>query len=233
MDIENLIIEVTRKCNMSCGHCLRGCSQNIDINNQYITDVLEKIESVSTVTFTGGEPVLNPSAIVHFLNECKRLNIEVGDFYIATNGKIVTDEFMKTLLDLYLFCNWKESCLIEISNDYYHDVEGQDSDVKEQLMAFRFAEIKGRREHESMLYEGSYKDVGSDNGNYVKACEYDLEDDGIRGSEVYLNALGNLINGCDWSYESQEREDLIVCKSSEFSLEKFVEFSKKMELCEV
>ncbi len=232
MDISELIIEVTRKCNMACGHCLRGCSQNVDINNQYITDVLEKIDNISSITFTGGEPMLNVPAITHFIKECKRLRITVGYFYIATNGKEMTDEFMKVILDLYLFCDWKESCCVEISNDYYHDVEGQDSEAKGKLMAFKFGGIRSRREHETMLYEGSFKDVGNDNGNYTSADGYRFDNGNIVGL-IYINALGNLIDGCDWSYESQEKEELIVCKSSEFSLEKFKEYAKEVEPCEV
>jgi len=220
MNISNLIIEVTRKCNMNCGHCLRGCSQGVDINNQYITDVLEKIKSIGSVTFTGGEPMLNPSAISHF----ERLCIDVGHFYIATNGKEMTNEFMRVVLDLYLICDWKESCLIEVSNDFYHDVEGQQDSVKEMVMAFRFGGIKGRREDNSMLFEGNFKEINSDNGNYVTPEEYDFENGDINGGLVYINALGNLINGCDWSYESQDKDMHIICKSSEFSLEAFKDY---------
>lgn len=36
----NLVIEVTRKCNLSCDHCLRGCSQNMDMKKEYIEDTI-------------------------------------------------------------------------------------------------------------------------------------------------------------------------------------------------
>ena len=30
--VESLVIEVTRRCNMRCEHCLRGDAQNLDIS---------------------------------------------------------------------------------------------------------------------------------------------------------------------------------------------------------
>jgi len=220
MDIDNLIIEVTRRCNMSCGHCLRGCQQNIDIEQRYITGVLENgVDQIGTVTFTGGEPSLNCRAIRHFINECQRLNISVSAFYIATNGKETTDEFMQTLLDLYLFCDEKDYCRVDISDDYYHDVEGQSDFAKESLMAFKFAGMKDRKEHDSMIFEGSFKDIANeDKHNKVSADNIYFEDGSIRG-DFYLNAVGNIIHGCDWSYESQEKKENVFCRYDEVSEE--------------
>ena len=51
--IENLCVEVTRKCNMKCAHCLRGDAQNMDINTCYIDTLLENVSGIGSITFTG------------------------------------------------------------------------------------------------------------------------------------------------------------------------------------
>ena len=61
--LDNIAIEVTRKCNMGCEHCLRGNAQNMDIDFGYIDSFLNDVSSIGTITFSGGEPALNVEAI--------------------------------------------------------------------------------------------------------------------------------------------------------------------------
>ena len=46
LNIDSLIIEVTRKCNMQCEHCLRGAAQRktIDDNHKILLDITESEE---------------------------------------------------------------------------------------------------------------------------------------------------------------------------------------------
>ena len=89
-DASTVVIEVTRRCNMCCAHCLRGDAQNVDIMPEYIDKSFEKFRpgtSISSITFTGGEITLNLAAIWYTLEVVKRRNISVYDFYMVTNGK--------------------------------------------------------------------------------------------------------------------------------------------------
>lgn len=43
---KHLSIEITRRCNMSCAHCMRGDALNIDINHQYIKNILKYFKSI-------------------------------------------------------------------------------------------------------------------------------------------------------------------------------------------
>ncbi|MBD5584080.1 MAG: radical SAM protein [Clostridia bacterium] len=90
-----LIIEVTRRCNMRCAHCLRGDAEDQDISFQVIDDTLRHFDQINTITFTGGEPSLNLQAIRHALTYCKRRKIPVGSFFIATNGLENVDGLIK------------------------------------------------------------------------------------------------------------------------------------------
>lgn len=40
----NIVIEVTRKCNLACDHCFRGCAQNMNIKLEYIDKLLAESE---------------------------------------------------------------------------------------------------------------------------------------------------------------------------------------------
>lgn len=62
----SVFIEVTRRCNMCCAHCLRGDAESIDIQEKYIDAFLDSFETgayISSLTFTGGEISLNIPAI--------------------------------------------------------------------------------------------------------------------------------------------------------------------------
>lgn len=87
MRVEQLILEVTRVCNMSCKHCLRGCSQNVYMTKKMVDKIFADIDSINSILFTGGEPFLNLDIIEYVLEVVKNKNIYVGEFFIITNGK--------------------------------------------------------------------------------------------------------------------------------------------------
>lgn len=54
--IDSLIVEVTRKCNMECSHCLRGPGEETFLNPDHIEKLFSRIDTIGCITFTGGEP---------------------------------------------------------------------------------------------------------------------------------------------------------------------------------
>lgn len=93
--IENLMIEVTRRCNMACPHCLRGEAQDMDISFAVLENLLARVDSIRELVFTGGEPSLNPDAMLETLRLCKVHRIPVQTVWIATNGRQLPDRFIK------------------------------------------------------------------------------------------------------------------------------------------
>jgi organic radical activating enzyme len=206
MELNNLIIEVTRKCNMSCDHCLRGDQQNIDIDLSYIEDLLKQVTHISSITFTGGEPSLNVPAINFTLSKAKEFGISIGFFYIATNAKKVTEDFIMSCLKLYAYCDEKDCCRVDISNDYYHLLEGSyDSEI---LDCLSFVGRKYRDEGETfdknvlLLDEGNAK-INNIGHRVIEKNEIISEKD-FNDAELYLNCFGNIIIGCNWSYINQD-----------------------------
>jgi MoaA/NifB/PqqE/SkfB family radical SAM enzyme len=68
MRLNNLVLEITRRCNMKCEHCMRGSAQRVDMSNQTLWNTLKDIDSINTLTITGGEPQLKPEAIIELWN---------------------------------------------------------------------------------------------------------------------------------------------------------------------
>ena len=215
--IGSLVVEVTRACNMCCDHCLRGDAQNMNMKNEFITTLLTQVESIETVTFTGGEPSLNVESIEFFLSEAKRLRVIIGSFYIATNGKAINEDFVMACIKLYAYSEDKEMCRVDVSNDMYHMAEGNYN--TELLDGLSFFNRKFQEENYDY-------DLGRRTLNEGRAAEFicngvenTVEEittkDEFREADIYLNCEGDIINGCDWSYNNQPNYKL--CKLGKIS----------------
>ena len=215
--INNLIVEVTRKCNLECDHCLRGDAQDMDMQIRYIGKLLEQVSYISTVTFSGGEPSLNVPIISYFLHTLKLREVDLGSFYIATNGVAITSDFVITCLQLYTYSAEKEMCRVDVSNDYYHQVLANYN--VEFLQGLSFFGYKHTEEghYYKGINEGRYGENFGD-GRELSKFPVKTKDD-FEEAELYLNCHGNIISGCDWSYESQN--DNILCTVT--NLTKFYE----------
>ena len=217
LEIERLSIEITRRCNMKCSHCMRGNARNTDINFEYITNVLRHTQSIDYLNLTGGEPSMNVEAIKFVLNSLKRRKISVGSFYIVTNGSktSMSDEFIKVCSELYAYQE-KEShpeqlnCMLEMSNDRFHDATCRDA-VHQKLSAYPFFCNRyptTNREGVPQIKQGRSK-----TGYQVIIGTIGLDGNRVYG-DVYLNALGYLIAVGDLSYSNQDR--YIICHSKDF-----------------
>jgi organic radical activating enzyme len=233
----NLLIEVTRECNLKCEHCLRGKAESKSIQEKDIISLFKQIQGqeIYSLTLTGGEPALRPDKIQMILDIAKEYNIDIFSFYIATNGTIASDNFLRVLMELYLYCSDNETSCVEISNDSFHNMDLIKQNQKKFEM-FSFTKFKFYPknsfgyEYENLPkfpdYEHDYEDFNSDmiinqgrgkdwgdKNPFVYEKEdfnpYDIDD-----IELYLNCNGDIILGCDWSYEEQENHKF--CHVTEF-----------------
>lgn len=209
MYIKMLSVEVTRKCNLKCNHCLRGNMQNLDIPFTYIDKLLDQVTSIGHLTFTGGEPTLNVPAIKYFVEQSIKKNISIDTFAIITNGIRITEDFIKICKILYDTArnSWKGR--VVISNDIYHMSQRKYNDNLLKKLSFyekksfdmydynngKDVHIEGRGEKilEAGVFSGA-KPINS-------VSDFDE-------SAIYLNVYGQIINGIDWSYKSQDKHYL-------------------------
>lgn len=171
MNITSLCFEVTRRCNMACEHCMRGGAQDLDIRLPLIDEALKSLGYIGELTITGGEPALNLPAIRYILNAVKRYRIPVYGFFIATNGKEVSDEFLKLLIDLDAYCL---SCT------------GGDRDENYSAVALSLDEF-----HEEIPEENKYKLMALRSYSDMKQVNF-------FSSRRKLIDLGNAKNLSDW-----------------------------------
>ena len=81
-------IEVTRRCNLKCNHCMRGPSQNIDITENIIDSFLDNDEilSIGELLFSGGEPTINSAMIIYTIDKIINNYLNIYRLSMVTNG---------------------------------------------------------------------------------------------------------------------------------------------------
>jgi len=222
MNIPNCIIEITRMCNMTCAHCLRGDMQDMCMKEEHLDSLFSKADYISTLTLTGGEPSLRPDIIRLVLNKAKQYNVEVGSFYIATNGKGITSEFAMVCLEWFLYCEDKEYCMVELSNDTFHD----DSDNDNLLQGLSFYSQREPMRRDGVISMGRAQDYGIGMRS-LDVSGYEIEEGMIVEGEIYLNCEGYIVSSCDLSYDDQE--EFTVCLVDNLSIKQLEEYTEALE----
>jgi len=236
MEIYNAVIELTRRCNMTCWHCLRGDAENLDMDMKYVDEFFSKVDSISDLTLTGGEPSLVPEIIGLVLDSIEKHNVEIGRFYLVTNAKDISEEFLKVLLRMYMMTSHADynaeysMPMVQYSNDMYHDNITDKNSIR-LLKAYSFVGARNKEDNA----EYNCVDQGNASYNIADCRPLNLEtfyahDDIVVEGTVYLNCEGWIIAGCDWSYENQDDDDheCRVCPVSEFDINKIKNY--KMQL---
>ena len=211
LSIENLVIEVGRNCNLNCIHCLRGDANTSGMTNEIVDKIFENISYVQSLTITGGEPFLYPETMLYIANTIEKKKIDLGSFFIATNGTVKSEKTILAIIKLYSLSDEKECCSIRISNDEFHKNERQ----------FNNLHLDETLDLLSITYKDEIKytkDNTINQGNASDNCEalrnpddegmiiHEDEETGEIRAEclIYVNTKGDILTGCDYSYENQE-----------------------------
>lgn len=217
IEVDELVIEITRKCNMCCAHCLRGPAEDINISDDVIDRIFQDICYIGTITFTGGEPSLYPEAMDRILKQCKEHEIIVGSFYLVTNGKELSDRFLHSVLDWAIYTapyDDDEVSGISLSTDKFHDSITMDADAV--LRRFRFYRDTDHKAYGPIIYlirEGRASELDSPNIQFREPEVWvsTVDNDMIERSEnslhmidirLYISATGEVKLGCDDSYKN-------------------------------
>jgi hypothetical protein len=211
LQFDSLAVEVTRRCNMQCAHCLRGEAENVDINCAYIRKLLAKTDKIGTVTFTGGEPSLAVDKIRLFREICAEYGVDVYGFYVVTNGKEVTSEFLREMMEWYVYvadCGGdSDSCGLALSKDNFHEKIPDKNERLLRAMSF-FREDKFSNFKDIPLLDlGRSRGLVSYQKRDPKYYGVAIERDGnniLFEDTVTLTAEGNLLSDCDYEYDTME-----------------------------
>ena len=231
IDLEgvDVIIELTRWCNMQCPHCLRGERQKRRIKKEYIDTLLSKVDYIGTIIFTGGEPALAKDLMQYTLTACRCISKDVGNFWMATNGSVVTRSFFDTIKDWVEYCGDNDVSGLRISIDPYHDrinkypFEDFAEMEMSQFPGFYFEYQGAPREQEYLYNEGRAKE--NYYGGKEIGHELHLQEDGRLEGSLYLNAKGYILSSCDISFDTADNnKDFTICHVSEDIQEKLAEW---------
>lgn len=112
-------VEITRRCNKVCQHCMKGDAQNVTITTTIIDRIFEDIQDVTRLLLNGGEVLLELDKVEYFLTKAATSPWNVREIECTTNGTICNRKIVDLCED---FCI-KKSCVavIRISNDEFHD----------------------------------------------------------------------------------------------------------------
>lgn len=169
----------------------------MDMKKEYIDELFNQLNKAGIdcldLTLTGGEPSLNIPMINYIIEKLENSNIALSYFYIATNGINNNNiDFIVPCMKLYNLADEKDLCSVQTSSDFQHTY---------------------------------YMDGGAiDQGNASLYCSNTREEiiydwiEYIEDTTFYLNCNGMIINGCDWSYDTQDNNpDVQICKVDEFA----------------
>jgi len=227
MEIQNVVIEITRKCQLKCAHCLRGNAQGVNIKTEYLESFFSRVKAIDTLTISGGEPSLVPEKILEIIAIAKKHKTEIGSFYIATNAakNPKFKSFILACMELYMYCSDNEISSINWSNDKYHQNEPENIRL---LSILKFASEKFSKEFglPSIIAEGRAKDFG-ERKVLIDSFEIDDNYQVISEGAIYLNCKGEIIAGCDWSYRSQTKYK--ICDVSDLSFDRIKDYQEKKQ----
>lgn len=205
----NLVLEITRRCNMCCAHCLRGEADEKDLTEAVVDEVLNGVRHIGRLTLTGGEPSLNIPILKYLASEIRARGIEVGGIYIVTNGKAVTDEFILALVDLYALCSDDSLSGLTVSQDMFH--EGISTENIARLRTLR-CYTEGEKSVDfsrvPLLDIGRAKSLSMNKRQPYRPFEelatafqsFALRYVDIVG-EVAVTVDGDILNTCDYAYD--------------------------------
>lgn len=220
--LNQLVFEVTRRCNMFCDHCLRDEAENIDMAKEIIDKTLANVRGIKNLTFTGGEPTLAVELIRYIYEVCVRNNITVNHVWCATNGKEMSLDFLDVMTKFIEYTteyyDGDEYYGVALSTDQFHEMLDEENydfyrnyeyydDCKDNLSKgkkLNYTIPEGRADINYLPtndYNHILTDCSFDGSISEELNEVDIED-----GMIYVNALGEILLNCDYSFYTQEEK---------------------------
>ena len=121
-----LTIEITRRCNKKCPHCMKGDAQNVTMDEQIMDKIFCDVEDVEWIVIGSGEPLLELEKIEYLINKIIESRWTTRVIELTTNGSVLDSRLIEALS---VFCSAKDGnvAMLRISNDQFHDKEDYQS----------------------------------------------------------------------------------------------------------
>ena len=211
-ELGTVFVELTRRCNMKCAHCMRGPAQRKDMPDDVMDALISKLEGVCVGSYVlgGGESSLVPERIRAFFDRVPSWPGYVG---ITTNGKRVGRGFLDAVDEV----SSRVETYVTVSDDDQHeecafnmyDLRQKVTDAGASLSP-RYGNTNGRLEyHDSgtVLRMGRGVEFNGMKAPVIESyCVIDESENDENGmaamseDEFYVDVDGNVWPHCDLSY---------------------------------
>lgn len=223
VSINNLVIEITQKCNMQCYHCLRGAARRNNTSRVMINRIFDLFNGyILTLTVSGGEPSMNIDALEDICDNMIRSD-NVHSVYIVTNGRVYKEKFLDKVYNLFnAVCYDDGTSRLAFSFDRYHDACLDSNEIKKRNLNYyrtiEYFEDRGVydvvRKHTDRTKSNDLNIIAmgraANFGTKIlkpKMIEYEIQDGklSIEEPELYINHKGYIFSNCDLSYEEMTK----------------------------
>lgn len=117
LHLKHLLFEATRKCNMTCQHCMRGDAEDLSMDYAVLDRIFEDTRQIDHLVLTGGEPSLAPYVIQQILYRARVWKCSIHSFFCATNARIYSQPFCETAVTYWL--HRKKLCAAHIYVEHF------------------------------------------------------------------------------------------------------------------
>lgn len=187
IELDSLIVQVTRGCNLNCRHCFNSGSREGKMEVEQLKQVIEKSlkYNIMEISLSGGEPLSHPE--IHEILSVIKQYPQIS-FGILTNGTLLTEKMMQEIEE-------SENIFMQISFDgskkeIYEAIRGAGTFERfwHGLELLAGSKIKDKRVR-TAVSRVNYKDVG----NICRiACEKR-----VSPSFLFVARLGNACESWD------------------------------------
>jgi hypothetical protein len=161
LQLHKLYIELTRRCNLKCAHCINGSAQDVLISEEYLNKTFNVFDNIDWLIFGGGEPLLNIDGLAMAVRHIVFQRIKINHILISTNGccqNIDSDATIDLLSRIkYLCCN---DLKLQLSNTQFHRESREERETKTYLSFKEKLSARGILfvEYNDMKYEDMIKE---------------------------------------------------------------------------
>ena len=204
INIDYLYLEITRRCNLECAHCLRGKSEFKDISDEILKNIFSDISSIQELVLGGGEPLLVPNIIEKIIKIILEKGIKVGKISFTTNGTVLSEKQIDILQRL------KSIAMLDVrlSHDKFHLLEMKRTGLVDKYKSnlLKFKELLGYSPEDKFFHIDNYGIRRIGRAKHLTQEDLDAINQWEYPTDYWLNVLGssntmNIVEIIDWDKE--------------------------------
>lgn len=179
LPLKKLYFEITRKCNMSCAHCMRGEAQSKSMSKEVIDAALDNVISISNVFITGGEPFLEPELIEYLVDGIIKRDILIHQFGVVTNGSILDQRIADSFSRIGKYISTKMAPYLTLEEKIERDLEDYTAAIGVSIDEF----------HSKIDCDSFLNFYNENTNNHVKIMIKDWNDDEDKDLDSHIERM--------------------------------------------